>query len=100
MTTSVGTGVLAVVVFLFSGFILYITRTPAGDLSTAAVALVGPLCGAVGAYYFHSQASQQGATISATGAAAGAAAAAGQSTTINTAAGQTSVTTGVSNAAQ
>lgn len=73
------TAVIATVVFAFSALVLFITRTPAGDLSVAGVALVGPLVGAVVASYFHTTAISQGAAINTAGAAAGAAAASGQS---------------------
>lgn len=71
-------GLVALVVFVFAGFLLYITRTPTGDLNTGAVALVGPPIGAVVAYFFHAQGSAQGAAISAAATAAGVTAAAGQ----------------------
>ena len=77
--------VVACLVYFFAAFVLYITRTPGGDLSTAAVALCGPLVTAVTVYYFHSEATSTGAAISATGAAAGAAAATGQSATVKAA---------------
>jgi hypothetical protein len=88
------TAVIAIMVFLFGGFLLFITRTPAGDLSVAAVALVGPLVGAVVASYFHTQATAAGANISATGAAQGAAAASGQSTSVQTPRGSVVATIG------
>lgn len=78
---------VALVVFAFSAFLLYITRTPTGDLSTAAVALCGPLVGAVVAWFFHAQVSGQAATISAAGVASGVAAVARQDTAATPGAG-------------
>lgn len=91
-TSTLLNALVALIVFIFAGFVLYITRSVSGDLNVGAVALVGPPIGAVVAYFFHAQASGQGAAISAAGATSALAASTGQPTAINTAHG--TVTTG------
>lgn len=73
--------VVALGVLAFAAFLLYITRTGGGELSTAAVALVGPPVGAVVAHFFQSRATANGAAIGTAGVAAGVAAVSGQSAT-------------------
>lgn len=93
MPTHITHGLVAGLIFSFSAFLLYITRPVGGGLDTSAVALCGPLLGAVAAYYFQSAASGQGAAISAGAATAALAASSGQPT-ITQSSGGSSVRTG------
>lgn len=52
---NVYTTAIAIATFLFAGFVLWITKPAAGGLDTSAVALVGPMVGAVASYFFHQQ---------------------------------------------
>lgn len=85
---------VAGLVTLFSGFALYLVVPRSADPVPALLAVwavVGPLLTAIVQAYFHSQANQQGATISTIGAAAGASAALGQSTAVLNPTGRTPI---------
>jgi hypothetical protein len=87
------TALIAFIVFVFSGFVLYITRPVGGGLDTAGVALVGPIVGAVVASYFHLSTTGQAADISSAAVAVGVSAA----TTPNSQAPTGSTTTNTAN---